>query len=388
VIRHRIRRILIHRLGSLGDTIVALPSFHLVRAAFPEAHVTLLTNCTYGSWMPPVASILDGSRLVDDYLEYPRHLRDPRQLLALRRRIAKGRFDCVVYLSTPQSNLVKSMRDALFFLGCGIARQVGVPYRRTNLHPLPIPGTDRFRPEAERLTGCLRRLGRPDLREDRWWDLRLTDGERGEAEELLGKMPGSSLLLAVCVGTKVDVKDWTEANWMALFRRLAPHCRGQGLVAVGSQNDSDRSQCVLSEWEGPTLNLCGKVTARVSAAVLQRCALFLGHDSGPMHLASSVGTPCVAIFSGQSLPGVWYPRGEVHRVLSHSTACRGCHLDVCHERRKECILSISVDRVFQAVVELLQSRTRSGRNEDVSLVPSPFLNATARAGGTTDVLRS
>jgi ADP-heptose:LPS heptosyltransferase len=379
---------LIHRLGSLGDTIVALPSFHLVRAAFPEAHVTLLTNCTYGSWMPPIASILDGSRLVDDYLEYPRHLRDPRQLLALRRRIAKGRFDCVVYLSTPKGSLVKSVRDALFFLGCGIARQVGVPYRRTDLHPLPIPGTDRFRPEAERLTGCLRRLGRPDLREDRWWDLCLTDGERRQADEFLGKVTDSSPLLAVCVGTKVDVKDWTEGNWMALIRRLAPRYRGHGLVAVGAHSDSERSERVLSEWEGPTLNLCGKLPARVSAAVLERCALFLGHDSGPMHLAASVGTPCVAIFSGQSLPGVWDPRGEVHRVLSHPTSCRGCQLDVCRERQKECILSIGVDRVFLAVVDLLESHSRMIRNEDVLPVQSLIPKATVRSGGTNDVLRA
>src|SRR6478752_6651359 len=98
---HKSRRILIHRLGSLGDTIVALPSFHLVREAFPQAHVTLLTNSTYGSWMPPVASILDGSGLVNEYLEYPRSLRDPRQLMVLRRRIVRGRFDCLVYLAQP-----------------------------------------------------------------------------------------------------------------------------------------------------------------------------------------------------------------------------------------------------------------------------------------------
>jgi ADP-heptose:LPS heptosyltransferase len=359
---HKIRRILIHRIGSLGDTLVALPCFQLVRETFPEAHVTLLTNCTYGSWMAPVASILDGSGLVDDVLEYPRCLRDPRQLLALRRQIRERRVDCLVYLAQPLTKLSKSIRDSLFFLSCGIVRQVGVPYRREDLRQVPVPGTDRYRPEAERLMGCLRRLGRPDLREDRWWDLHLSDAERGGADELLWGIRDKGPFLAVSVGTSRDVNDWTEANWLALIRRLAAHCPGHGLVALGSPSDTARSEHILKEWRGPTLNLCGKVPVRVSAAVLERGLLFIGHDSGPLHLAASVGTPCVGIYSARNLPGVWFPRGEAHRILWHRTDCFGCELDVCRVRQKECIMSISVDQVFQAVVDLLPTLTPVGRD--------------------------
>jgi ADP-heptose:LPS heptosyltransferase len=260
------------------------------------------------------------------------------------------------------------LRDALFFLGCGIVRQVGVPYRRGDLVPRPVPGTDRFQSEAERLVGCLRRLGRPDLRDDRWWDLNLSEGERREADELLGGVRGPAPLLAVSVGTKVDANDWTEANWLSLIRRLSRRLPGHGLVALGSADESDRSRRMLSEWDGPTLDLCGRVRPRVSAAVLRLCTLFIGHNSGPMHLASSVGTPCVAIFSGRDLPGVWFPRGEGHRVLFRPTECRGCGLVVCRDRQKECIVSIGVNEVFRAVVGLLPGDTPSCREGNPSHV--------------------
>ena len=84
----KICRVLIYRLGSLGDTIVALPSFHLVRETFPRAHVTLLTSVTLNSKAAPVASILEGTRLVDDYIEYSVSLRDPRRIAKLRADLA------------------------------------------------------------------------------------------------------------------------------------------------------------------------------------------------------------------------------------------------------------------------------------------------------------
>ena len=97
------------------------------------------------------------------------------------------------------------------------------------------------------------------------------------------------------------------------------------------------------------MNLCGETSARVSAAVLERARLFVGHDSGPMHLAAAVGTPCVAVFSSRHLPGVWFPWGSRNRVIYTDVPCRGCNLDVCVRYAKKCIASISVDEVMRHV---------------------------------------
>jgi len=352
----KICRVLIYRLGSLGDTIVALPSFHLVRETFPRAHVTLLTNVTLNSKAAPVASILEGTRLVDDYIEYPGSLRDPRRIAKLRAQIWRRGFDCLIYLAEPRGGVSISLRDALFFLSCGIFRQIGVPYRRRDLYCLPVPGTEFYRPESERLVGNLTRLGQPDLNDNRWWDLHLSADERRVAEDFLGGMDPSAPLLAVSMGTKAQVKDWTEPNWVRLLRELDRHYPDYGLVALGSQDESARSDRILVEWSGPKRNLCGATGPRVSAAILERATLFIGHDSGPMHLAACVGTPCVAIFAARNLPGQWYPRGQNHHIIYNKIACYGCMCNTCYQYTRICILSITVEEVFYAVVNQLSRR--------------------------------
>jgi heptosyltransferase III len=90
--------------------------------------------------------------------------------------------------------------------------------------------------------------------------------------------------------------------------------------------------------------------------LLGSARLFVGHDSGPMHLAAAVGTRCVAVFSARNLPRVWFPFGTNHRVIYHDVPCKGCGLETCTKFKKQCITSVSVDEVFSTVVEALNNR--------------------------------
>jgi ADP-heptose:LPS heptosyltransferase len=105
----------------------------------------------------------------------------------------------------------------------------------------------------------------------------------------------------------------------------------------------------LQLWDGPKLNLCGKCTPRESAAVLAGALVFIGHDSGPMHLAAGVGTDCVVIFSARSPRGQWFPLGEGHEVFYRDVSCSGCRLFECVSEGKRCLAGISVEEVAQAV---------------------------------------
>ena len=89
-----------------------------------------------------------------------------------------------------------------------------------------------------------------------------------------------------------------------------------------------------------------------------RAKAFLGHDSGPMHLAAAVGTTCVAIFASRNIPRVWFPYGKQHRVLYHPVDCAGCQLQTCVVERKKCILSITVDEVLEQVMQILPPETK------------------------------
>ena len=130
--RHRpmndVRRVLIYRLGSLGDTVVALPCFKLIARVFPDAERFVLTNFPVNSKAAPLQAILGHNGLVDGYLEYPLRTRDATALLTLRSRIQALKPDALIYLCGPRGTL-RAVRDILFFLSCGVRRIIGAPIK-------------------------------------------------------------------------------------------------------------------------------------------------------------------------------------------------------------------------------------------------------------------
>lgn len=366
--REEVARVLVYRLGSLGDTVVALPALHLIARAFPNAERAMLTNIPVHAKAPAAAAVLGDSGLVHYYFRYPIGLRDPRLLFGLMREIRAWGPEVLVYLAGYRG-FTSVIRDAAYFRLCGVRRIVGLPFRTDLRGPLHDVETDRWEGEWHRLLRCLRELGEVNPDDPASWDLRLTVAEieaGRQATAALGETP----FIACSVGTKVKAKDWGEANWDALIRRIAPLVPGFGLVMVGAPEEAERSDCVAASWPGAVLNLCGRLTPRVSAEVLSRAALFVGHDSGPMHLAALGSTPCVAIFAARNLPGQWYPYGPDHRVLYHKTQCFGCGLEVCLEQAMKCLRAITVDEVYGAVEEVVRLRKLKLKSTAELAVPS------------------
>ena len=111
----------------------------------------------------------------------------------------------------------------------------------------------------------------------------------------------------------------------------------------------------------------GQLLSGVSA-VWAGSDLDVGHDSGPMHLASGVGTPCVAIFSSRNLPGHWFPYGKSSHVVYHRCECQGCNLDVCTKNKKMCIGSITVGEVEDSVVDLVKKTVEQSVRERLTAI--------------------
>ncbi len=345
-------RILIYRLGSLGDTLLALPAFHLIRNSFPKAHITLLTNLPVQPKAPSITTILP-RKLYDEVIEYPVGLRQPSEIAKLRTRLVNGPFDLVISLAAPRGRL-QSLRDFLFFKSCRIPRIKGIPWCNRDLRCLPRRDSELFEWEASRIASRVRWLGDARLYDNASWDLALTPEETNEANRILKANGLSYGFLAASLGGKADVKDWTDPHWKQLFAQLSSRHLFPSLVMFGASAENPRSEAIRATWKGTSVNLCGQVTPRVAAAILAHAMLFIGHDSGPMHLAATVGTPCVAIFSGQAPPGQWFPRGSQNEILFHPTPCVGCGLETCLEYQKACILSIKVDDALAAVERIMK----------------------------------
>lgn len=347
-----VERVLIYRLGSLGDTLVALPALHLVARAFSAAERRMLTNIPVASKAPAAAAVLGESGLVHSYQSYPVGLRGLSALWRLRSEIRAWKPDVLVYLAAGRG--IKNIRrDALFFRLCGIRRMVGVPASEAMQKHRWLEEKGVLESEASRLARCIAELGDARLDDPLSWDLRLTVEEKAKAAQALESVAGRPLI-AVSVGTKVQSKDWGRENWQALLARMAAAYPGHALALAGAKEEHEVSEFAAEGWRqtagaGPVVNLCGLLTPRQSAAMFAHAKLFVGHDSGPMHLAASVQTPCVAIFAARNKPAVWFPYGQQHRVVYHQTDCWGCGLETCIEQKKKCLTSITVEEVLEQV---------------------------------------
>ena len=350
------QRVLVYRLGSLGDTLIALPSLHLVARAFPTAERRMLTNFPVNVKAPPAAAILDNSGLIHGYFSYAIGTRSPRELLSLWWQLVRWRPQVLIYLGA-QRGFESARRDAAFFRLCGIRRRIGVPLTEDMQQNRWQESTQALEPEGERLARNLAELGDARLDDAASWDLNLTPEEHARAAEALSPIAHLPIL-AVSVGTKVQSKDWGRDNWRNLLSRLAVLYPSHSLALSGASEESEASEFAAAGWRsspqaGPVVNLCGKLTPRESAAAFARARLFIGHDSGPMHLAAAVQTPCVAIFAARNKPRVWFPYGRQHRVLYHQVDCWGCGLETCIVERKKCLTSITVDEVLAEVRAIL-----------------------------------
>ncbi len=365
--RHR-RKVLVFRIGQLGDTIVALPAIWAIRRHLPDAEFTLLCDRHPGKPRVLAADLLRGTGAFDHFLSYAvdqsqsgkllRMSRMSRLLLSLRRR----RFDCVVYLS-PSGRLPEQVqRDRRFFAAAGIREFFGfngftaLPARKSG-SPLPQVAA-----ESDLL---LKRLAVDGVKVPKpgegSLDLCLGETEQVELSAWLAKQgtDAGRPWLGIGPGSKMPAKRWAEERFQEVVRQLIAR-HNLWPVIFGGPEDAEIATRLLAAW-GCGYSAAGELSLRAAAAGLARCRTFLGNDTGTMHLAAAVGTPCIAIFSARAHPGMWSPYGVESRVLRSQIDCEGCMLDVCRERKNECLNRISIGEVLAVANDLLSRPAREPR---------------------------
>lgn len=345
-----VRKVLIYRLGSLGDTVVALPCFHLIARMFPRAERVLLTNFPVHSKAPASAAVLGDSDLVHGYMRYTAGTRRVDELLWLALRIRRFRAERLIYLM-PIRPMKNVRRDQRFFRMAGVRRIVGLPGEQELKHRFDA-ATGLYESEASRLARTVAALGEARPEDIANWNPRLTAAEKNAATHALTRVHGRPLI-ACAPGCKMQANDWERQNWRSLLGRLAVKYPAHVLVMAGARQDMEVCDYAAQDWTGDKLNLAGSLTPRECAAVFSHAQILIGPDSGPKHLAACMGVPCVCVFSARDLPGVWFPPGDRNQIVHHQPACSGCGLETCTVMEKKCIRSVTVDEMEQAVDHVL-----------------------------------
>ena len=347
--------ILVFRIGQLGDTLASLPAIRAIRAAHPHARLVLLTDrqadpAALASW-----EVFEPAGLFDDvcYLRAPARFVDFVRASRQIRRLAPARL---YYLPPMPRTPWQVARDRLFFRWlCGIPDIVGLR------PPGPYPVRDetgrlvRLQGEAARLMAWVA----PELSPARAThdDSRIHPGQeyRTTPERLLDAAGFSGHdIVAFAPGSKMQAKKWPVDRFERVGLALLHRFPGLRLVVVGGPGEKPLGDRLCRAWGDRALNLSGALSVWESAAMLERCALYVGNDTGTMHLAASVATPCVAIFSARDNPGKWEPAGPGHIVLRHEVPCAGCMLETCVDHDLACLKAISVDEVLAAICGRLE----------------------------------
>lgn len=343
-------RILVVRLDAVGDVLLSEPAIAALRRRYPTAQLHAIVG-------PQSRDILAWNPHLDHLWVYraPWHAawwgqriqwrRELAQLWAILRQLRSQRYDLGIELrGDPRDIIFTVLAGPRTVIGSGIRGggllldrrgpdRTGQHRVHFNLAIAAAAGADPT-PHAPQLHLL------PEVRQrvQRW-----TEG------------PGE--LIALHLGAGFESKQLPIETFVEVARLLYERGEQRVIVLIGGPNERALAERFKELYTGPVIDAVGKTSLQETAAILERCRLFIGNDSGPMHLAAAVGTPVVACF-GPSLPSEYGPFAVPHRIVETELWCRPCDHVHCvqpEERKYLCMTSIQAAQVVRAAQELLEA---------------------------------
>lgn len=179
------------------------------------------------------------------------------------------------------------------------------------------------------------------------------------AEAKLRSFFAERKLIAVAPGSKWESKIWAEERFEAVVAKLIEKYDVFPVI-FGGEEDREKGNRLIEKWNRGA-NAAGKLNIRQASAGLAHCQIYLGNDTGTMHLAAAVETPCVAVFAAIDYGGRWRPFGEKHIIFREKVECEACYKEVCPFENK-CLRQISPERVFEACEKIIEENLSTDEN--------------------------
>ena len=343
-------RILVVRVGALGDTLMATPVVRALRARYPLAAIDFL------GW-EPAAPLLEANPGIAR-LFWLRHRHLPRWLSVEKQRLVRqlraARYEFAVLLES-----APHFRRLLELAGLNQIRS----FRETP-----------FDPNLHSIVNNLRAAGFPDWQQAPAGslDMELPGSPEGErvAEHLLGDIRPPLMGLHAGYGPRRGkknqgqrLKGWGAENFAHLGCLLVG--RGVRLVLTGSADDQDDARAIAAQLPaGSFVELAGRTSVRELAAVIRRLQLFISVDTGAAHIAAAVGTPLVVLW-GPAILEQTRPLSSATpiRIVRHRVFCAPCYgtpmMKTC--QRNICMEAISPQRVLAAAEEIMNEELKAKR---------------------------
>ena len=359
--RSRVHRIAVLRCNSLGDYFMATPALAALRTRFPDAELTLLGAPWHQRFLTCRPGPVDRVRVVPRVDGLAGQPADAPPAAALPEFLAAVRaeaLDLAVQLhgGGRAANPLVSALGAHCTIGLRVADapplDADVPYRY-------------YQPEADRYLEVVRLVGADGATD--YPRLAVSASEHAAAAALL---PGDGPWVALHAGATDPRRRWPADRFAALADALT--AGGARPVLVGGPADVETSAAVVTAARHPILDLTGRTDLGTLAGVLQRCAVVVGNDSGPLHLARAVGAATVGLYwCGNAINAAPATRTWHRPLLSWTLHCPECGTDCStaghpHRPGDGCthrpsfLVQIPVWEVEEEVADLLRRRCAAG----------------------------
>jgi heptosyltransferase-2 len=337
------KRILIVRTDKVGDVILSTPVIKALRDAYPYAYIAAMIR-------PYTRVVLEGNPYLDELVIYDKDGKEKSWAGSLRFawKLRKQRFDVAVILNP-------SNRGNLIPFLAGIPARVGYNRKLGFLLTHKVKDTKHLgqKHEIEYNLDLIRNLGVEP--EDKNMFMPLNQDSENWAEDIFikEKIGFKDRLVVINPASSDRSKMWPPDRYAAVADRLAE--KGYRIIILGGPGDNKITDEVFKNMRQPAINMVGNNNISQAASLLRRCQVFISTDTGPMHLASSIGIPIVAIFGRKDRglsPVRWGPMSKKSCVLQKDVGCEKC---LAHNCKKEflCLQAVTVDEVMQAAESLL-----------------------------------
>lgn len=340
------RRIAVFRALQLGDILCAVPALHALRAAAPQAHITLVGLPWARQFQERYADLLD------DFVAFPggdgfpeAGPADGDATHAFYAGMRSRCFDVAIQLhgSGPQSTEVVRQFGAHHVFGF---QPNGVIARQTNAALLPWPTQ---LPEAQRLLALLIHLGAPTVPATP--DFPLGREDYAEALALLRHHAlDRDRLVCLHAGARMPTRRWWPERFAAVADTLT--VSGFHVVMTGAPAEAALVEEVRSHMRQRAASVVGQTSLGGLAALLRLARLLICNDTGVSHVAAAVRAPSLVIACGSDVDR-WAPADRtLHRVLAAHPPCRPCMHWTCPTGH-ECARDVTVHQVLDAAYAAL-----------------------------------
>ncbi len=332
-------RILIRATNWVGDAIMALPALRVVRSRFPDAEITILAR-------PYVAAIYEDQKICDNMMFVDNESDISGELRAQK-------FDVALLLQN-------AFEAAWFAWRAGIPERIG--YARdgrslllTKVVPVPEPGEIPAHEQYYYLE-LLRRTGWLDnLPNETFIRLNVPKENRQRAAEFLSSAGAKSDRLRIAIGAGASygsAKCWPPDRFAETANRIHAQT-GADVILFGTSAEAAVSAAIVAGMRQPPINLTGKTSIADLPALLSQCHLFIGNDSGAMHVAAAVGLPVVAVF-GPTDPFGTAPVTPRCSIIQEKPYCSPCFLRRCPTDHR-CMKRVTPEAVESAARHWISS---------------------------------